>query len=556
MSVQAPFADEMAGKTDSPSWPFNLAGVVSVGLLYGLVYASMRLALSHNLPQDDVTSNVFTQTLEPGYVLKQPPLYEWLLWSVQRFTGPTLPSFLILKYGLLTATFALLYLVAKRIFADQRWAALAALSPLLLYHIGWNLHEGVTQTMALICAVAATMWSFMRLVERGRAFDYVLFGAIAGLGLLSKYSFAGFLVVLLGSALLQPALRERLLDWRVLLSAGAAALVTAPFVYWLIEGSHDLVAFYGSAMAPMAETDRLKATLIGLGKAIYAPLAFLFPLDLIVLLVFPRALREGWTEIKLAVRPQTFSVSEPDWRLLLLHITIGGFLLLMIGALSTGATHYLERYMHPFFLLTALWLVGLVEKSGNPARRLAVLGTILLAVTLIVMPVRLRDALHAMGPECRKCRIAVPYEGLAAALQARGFHDGTLIAADRHDAGNLRHFFPQVRIVRVERPAYAPPMRAADLASKVAVVWRKGSDRRLPKEAQSEFEKVAGGMAVTPERVRVPWQPFPPGSAGRVWDWVIVVADPKQGSGNLFLGYRTVMAIGQRILAKLQRLTA
>jgi 4-amino-4-deoxy-L-arabinose transferase-like glycosyltransferase len=509
MSVQAPFADEMAGKTDSPSWPFNLAGVVSVGLLYGLVYASMRLALSHNLPQDDVTSNVFTQTLEPGYVLKQPPLYEWLLWSVQRFTGPTLPSFLILKYGLLTAT--LLYLVAKRIFADQRWAALAALSPLLLYHIGWNLHEGVTQTMALICAVAATMWSFRRLVERGRAFDYVLFGAIAGLGLLSKYSFAGFLVVLLGSALLQPALRERLLDWRVLLSAGAAALVTAPF---------------------------------------------LFPLDLIVLLVFPRALREGWTEIKLAVRPQTFSVSEPDWRLLLLHITIGGFLLLMIGALSTGATHYLERYMHPFFLLTALWLVGLVEKSGNPARRLAVLGTILLAVTLIVMPVRLRDALHAMGPECRKCRIAVPYEGLAAALQARGFHDGTLIAADRHDAGNLRRFFPQVRIVRVERPAYAPPMRAADLASKVAVVWRKGSDRRLPKEAQSEFEKVAGGMAVTPERVRVPWQPFPPGSAGRVWDWVIVVADPKQGPGNLFLGYRTVMAIGQRILAKLQRLTA
>ncbi len=78
------------------------------------------------------------------------------------------------------------YLVAKRLFADQRWAAIAALSPLLLYHIGWNLHEGVTQTMALICAVAASMLSFMRLAERGRSVDYVLFEAIAGLGLLSK----------------------------------------------------------------------------------------------------------------------------------------------------------------------------------------------------------------------------------------------------------------------------------------------------------------------------------------------------------------------------------
>ena len=528
MSDQAQVAGRVAGRAETSSWPFSLAGVTSVGLLYGLVYAGMRLAISHNLPQDDVTSNVLAQTLEPGYVLKQPPLYEWMLWSVQRVTGPTLPSFLILKYGLLTATFALLYLVAKRLFADQRWAAIAALSPLLLYHIGWNLHEGVTQTMALICAVAASMWSFMRLAERGSSVDYVLFGAIVGLGLLSKYSFAGFLVVLLGSALLQPVLRARLLDWRLLLSVGAAAVVTAPFVAWLIEGRHDLAALYGSAMAPLAETNRLKATLIGLGKAIYAPLAFLFPLDLIVLVLFPGVPREGWAAIKRAVNPRTLGGSEPDWRLLLVHVTIGGFVVLMLGALLTGATHYLERYMHPFFLLTPLWLVGLVEMSGNASRRLAVLATVLVAVTLIVVPIRLRDALHAMGPDCRKCRIAVPYDGLAAVLEAQGFKTGTLIAADRHDAGNLRRFFPEARIVRMERPAYAPPMRAADLAAQVAVVWRKGSEKRLPKDAKSEFAMIAGNVAVTPERVVVPWQPYPPGSAERKWIWEIVVGDPKQ----------------------------
>ena len=472
-------------------------------------------------------------------------------WSVQRFTGPTLPSFLILKYGLLTATFAFLYLVAKRIFADQRWAAVAALSPLLLYHIGWNLHEGVTQTMALICAVAASMWSLMRLAERGRASDYVLFGAIIGLGLLSKYSYAGFLAVLLGSALLQPALRARLRGWRVLLSVGASALVTAPFVYWLIEGQHDLVALYGSAMAPMAETNRLKATLIGLGKAIYAPFAFLFPLDLIVLVLFPGVLREAVAAIKRALSPRNFSGSQPDWQLLVLHMSIGGFSCLMLGALLTGATHYLERYMHPFFLLTPLWLVGLVEASGDAARRLAVLGTIVVAVTLIVVPIRLRDLLHAMGPECRKCRVAVPYGGLAALLAAQGFKTGTLIAADRHDAGNLRRFFPAARIVRVERPAYAPPMRTADLTSKVAVVWRKGSDKRLPKEAKSEFAKIAGDTAVTPERVGVPWQPYPPGMAERIWEWVIVVADPKPcvRACKSLLGYRPVSATGQQILA-------
>jgi len=281
-------------KTECPCWPWSLWGVISIGLAYGLVYASMRLAISHNLPQDDVTANILAQTLEPGYVVRQPPLHEWLLWSLQRLTGPTLLSFLILKYGLLTATFVFLYFVAKRLFADPRWVAVAALSPLLLYQIGWNLHEGVTHTMPLICAVAASMWSFMRLAERGTTADYILFGLVAGLGLISKYSFAGFLFVLLASALLQPALRARLLDWRMVLAVAAGAVVTAPIVYWLIAGRHDLVALYNEAVAPKT-TSRLAATLIGLGKAIYAPLAFLFPLDVILPVLFPRMLREAWT---------------------------------------------------------------------------------------------------------------------------------------------------------------------------------------------------------------------------------------------------------------------
>ena len=48
----------------------------------------------------------------------------------------------------------------------------------------------------------------MRLAERGRVGDYVLFGLIAGLGLLSKYGFTAFILILLISAFLQPVLRR------------------------------------------------------------------------------------------------------------------------------------------------------------------------------------------------------------------------------------------------------------------------------------------------------------------------------------------------------------
>ena len=217
-----------SGTARAPGWLLGLFGVLSVGFAYGLLQGGMRLLMSANLPQDDVTANILAQTLEPGYLPRQPPLYEWLLWTVQRLTGPTLPSFLLIKYGLLTAAFGFLYLAATRIFKDPRWAMLAGLSPLLLYQIGWNLHEGVTHTMVLIACVAASFWAFIRAVEQGRAQDYLLFGLFIGLGMISKWSFAAFVLALLSSAMLQPRLRKTIFNWRILLSVGASILVASP----------------------------------------------------------------------------------------------------------------------------------------------------------------------------------------------------------------------------------------------------------------------------------------------------------------------------------------
>jgi hypothetical protein len=69
-----PAADRVEARADSPPWPFSFAGVVSVGVLYGLLYSAMRLSISHNLPIDDVKSNLYTQTLELGYIQFRPAL--------------------------------------------------------------------------------------------------------------------------------------------------------------------------------------------------------------------------------------------------------------------------------------------------------------------------------------------------------------------------------------------------------------------------------------------------------------------------------------------------
>jgi hypothetical protein len=79
---------------------------------------------------------------------------------------------------------------------------------------------------------------------------------------------------------------------------------------------------------------------------------------------------------------------------------------------------------------------------------------------------------------------------------------GTIIAADRQDAGNLRRFFPEARVVRLDRPRYVPPARP-DLPSKVAVVWREGEGKRGSKEVEKELGEIARGLGSSPERVRI-----------------------------------------------------
>ena len=70
MSYAATAGYAPSGSKAEP-WRNGLWVVLSAGLLYGLLHATFRLALSSNLPQDDVTANILAQTLEPGYLPRQ-----------------------------------------------------------------------------------------------------------------------------------------------------------------------------------------------------------------------------------------------------------------------------------------------------------------------------------------------------------------------------------------------------------------------------------------------------------------------------------------------------
>jgi hypothetical protein len=213
---------------------------------------------------------------------------------------------------------------------------------------------------------------------------------------------------------------------------------------------------------------------------------------------------------------------------MLFCMTLLGFVFLVLGAVLTGGSNYLERYMHAFFLFTPLWLMWLVTRCDSAAQPKSI-GIVLLAATLAVVPVRAVNLAWALEPDCGSCRLAVPYESLAAKLKSMGFATGTLMVMDRNDGGNLRRFFRKARIALLRRPYFAPTVRPQDLHTPAVIVWRSKHGGPLPFSAAPAIWQIGGTVVGEPESVNVPTTVLGDQRKPRDWTWTKALVAPSPG---------------------------
>ncbi len=510
--------ENKVAKVQNWSWIWSLKGVVYVSFIYVLSHSLIRIAASSNLSQVDAKENVYSQILLLGYSTRQPPLYNWLLWLIQEVTGPTLISFLILKYALLIATACFIYLAAKHVLQDNKWAALTAFSIVLIFQIGWNTHGMFTHTIALTCLVAATFWAFLELSEKDSWGNYLIFGLCTGLGFLTKYGFGAFLLMLFVGALLQEKLRGRILSPKMVLSLFLAGLIVMPFAIWLATQSFSGAALFAKVLKAN-EGGYFVSALTGVAKALYLPVTFLLSLLIIIPLVFPKTI----SQLKSSILGESRKKTEPDYERLIFHMTIVAFLLLLGGALFAGVAGYKERYMHPLFLITTIWLMAQAQRGCTNEKQIQTFLTISLAIALVIIPLRL-GYLVIGKPFCRECRQMIPYEPLAKALKARGFKQGTIISGRGNIGGNLRQFMPDARIVNFRAPSFQPPDLVAKDEQQIAVVWDVKLDgNSIPANAQQELKRRGVQIQSPPQILKVPWTHLWKETGYRHTNWGILV---------------------------------
>src|SRR6476620_10614679 len=242
-------------------------GVAAFWLLWSLAFVLMLWAVSPGRTlQDALAAELLQGHLAGGYQLRNPPLYEWLLWGVQQAVGPGPLSYLILRYALIATTGILFYVALLRTVASRRLFPLAR--AVLLVRLG-----DPSKRLPHARAARRGARAFHRRARLCRAAD----GGPCIPPRTDHWPRAhGLLLVLLSLApapAITPETRRMYREPRTLLVLAGAALPILPFGLWFATIDPDLV---GRRTMPPGRALSLDQALQGLAAFLTGiPLVFL-----------------------------------------------------------------------------------------------------------------------------------------------------------------------------------------------------------------------------------------------------------------------------------------
>lgn len=364
-----------------PDWanPLNRTGFLFWLLCYLFAHLALRLLLSDTLQLDDSEQLIHSQALEMAYGNFQPPLYTWVVWGLWQLIDPSMWALYLLRYLLIGLSFYLWYRVSERLFSDPYWRLAAASSWLLLSEMAWKLHQASTHSTLLTLALIGSLYAVIRLIDKQSWQHYLLLGLSIGVGLMAKYSYAGFLLPLLLAGLITPQTRQLILDKRLLITLSVALCIAGPNLWFFLNNpvgmETRLQAEVSHSTGGLLSGDL--SLLLQFGKA---ALGFLLPLLLVYALVVRRTPKPD-SSLSADGTVQTLTTLLNRF-----HLFVG--LILLAIAAFTSTEHMKVRWLHPFLLITPFWLLLLAQQLNWHLhwRRLA---AITLSLIVLVFAARL-----------------------------------------------------------------------------------------------------------------------------------------------------------------------
>jgi 4-amino-4-deoxy-L-arabinose transferase-like glycosyltransferase len=444
----------------------------------------------------------------------QPPFYNWVQAGVIAVLGSNLFSLVLLKNLLLFGTFALYAAAGMVVVRSKELAVLAALGLMTFPQISYESQRDLTHSVAVVFAACLFLYALVSTLSAPNRWRYALLGLSVGIGMLSKYNFLILPAAAFFAVLPEKEFRNRLFDWRLLISIGVAALVVMPHVVWLLQ--HLDLATQGTIrkLSGSETSSKFMQVVTGLGSLGGALIGFGGLTALVFALTYRQRLLKALPE-------------QNRWSGLLGRMMLAAIALLFLLVLVTDSTNIKDRWLSPIFIVLPLYLATKLDHPSVDDGRLLDRFWPLARFLLVVLPVvmLLRIPLHGLTGNYTK--LNVDFEtALTTVLADKPAEPDFILAQEVHLAGNMK-------LNAGSMPVYVPGYKAligdvAHAADKpILVMWRdKGrGDPAMPKTMANWLSRFGSLGPVEPRRIEVPYNY---GRAGEVSYFVYAYVWPKQ----------------------------
>jgi len=332
------------------------AGLALLLALHVLVWtlAATIAQSSGSLHHDMTEAYDWGREFQLGYH-KHPPLFAWMAGAWFLVFPRTQWAFYLLSAVSAAGGLLGVWALAGRLMPAREQTA--ALLLVMLTPFFSVLAMTFNANAVLLLTWPWTIWAFLRSIQTVRLADGVLFGVMAGLALLSKYSSILLLASCLAAALLHPRRREYFAGLAPYAAIVACAVVCAPHAVWAL--GHRLTTVTYVLDKPHIPIGALFGT--ALSSLLGALAMFALPQAASIAVTgWNGALRQSRAALVAAIDPKMAWLSV---------LAIGPLLLTLIAGLATGVK------VSTNYFLPALFLIPVASMAfGNPLIEGAPLG--------------------------------------------------------------------------------------------------------------------------------------------------------------------------------------
>lgn len=394
---------------------FDVRLVLGVCLYLGAV-AGLQWFVSPSAEMDQAEQLILAQRLQWGYT-NQPPLYTWLVWLLERITGPSLAVLYLVKVALLGGMAWSFLGIGKELAFSRRQHLLALAGLAWLPAFVWEAQRDLTHSMMAATMTSLMLWSSLWAVRKQVAWAYALPGLAAAGALLSKHNAVIFELGLLLTLLSLGDWRRRLHLGGVLLAGGLVVLICLPHALWLLDHP-DMLAKTTHKLANGHDdlgVTALDNLLVALVKGV---LAFLLPWLLVAVPLWWRGRRPS------------------DARTLMSRLLQTVMAVLLVFVLLIGAESFKARWLFPLLFFVPLWLAAAVDVDASRWTSVMVRGGAVLALVCgVLLPARIVWPV----PGEASTRQNLPLQALGTQLkQVWGPMPEVVLVSRHHVGGNLR----------------------------------------------------------------------------------------------------------------------